>query len=141
MSVNISSTNNIVTVTQPNGTLVVQVATPGPRGIRGEKGDQGDQGLPAQIEDWILGQEKEILPTEVVTVSGDFVIEDSILQLSDSGSSYTYGTLTFKKYAKMFIGGNLLIKDSQVINNGLISVAGGVVLIGDSQITGTGTII
>ena len=41
----------------------------------------------------------------------------------------------------MFIGGNLLLKDSTIINNGKISVGGEVILIGNSQIQGTGTII
>ena len=47
----------------------------------------------------------------------------------------------FKKEGTIFIGGNLLLKDSTIINNGKISVGGEVILIGDSQITGTGTII
>jgi hypothetical protein len=47
----------------------------------------------------------------------------------------------FKKEGKIFIGGNLLVKDSYIENNGYISVGGEVILIGDSQIVGTGTII
>ena len=47
----------------------------------------------------------------------------------------------FKKEGSIFIGGNLLLKDSTIINNGKISVGGEVILIGDSQIQGTGTII
>jgi hypothetical protein len=48
---------------------------------------------------------------------------------------------SFKKEGKIFIGGNLLLKDSVIENNGLISVGGEVILIGDSQIEGTGIII
>jgi hypothetical protein len=47
----------------------------------------------------------------------------------------------FKKEGKIFIGGNLLVKDSYIENNGQISVGGEVILIGDSQIEGTGIII
>ena len=47
----------------------------------------------------------------------------------------------FKKEGSIFIGGNLLVKDSTIENNGKISVGGEVILIGESQITGTGTII
>jgi hypothetical protein len=47
----------------------------------------------------------------------------------------------FKKEGTIFIGGNLLLKDSTIINNGKIHVGGEVILIGDSQIQGTGTII
>jgi len=47
----------------------------------------------------------------------------------------------FKKEGSIFIGGNLLLKDSVIENNGKISVGGEVILIGNSQIEGTGTII
>jgi hypothetical protein len=47
----------------------------------------------------------------------------------------------FKKEGSIFIGGNLLLKDAEIENNGLISVAGEVILIGNSQIYGTGIII
>jgi hypothetical protein len=48
---------------------------------------------------------------------------------------------SFKKEGSIFIGGNLLLKDSYIENDGLISVGGEVILIGNSQITGTGIII
>jgi len=47
----------------------------------------------------------------------------------------------FKKEGSIFIGGNLLVKDSTIVNNGRISVGGEVILIGNSDITGTGKII
>jgi hypothetical protein len=47
----------------------------------------------------------------------------------------------FTKEGKIFIGGNLLVKDSYIQNDGLISVGGEVILIGNSSIEGTGTII
>jgi hypothetical protein len=47
----------------------------------------------------------------------------------------------FKKEGSIFIGGNLLLKDSVIENNGKISVGGEVILIGNSSIEGTGTII
>jgi hypothetical protein len=48
---------------------------------------------------------------------------------------------SFKKEGTLFIGGNLLLKDSVIENNGKISVGGEVILIGNSSIEGTGTII
>ena len=48
---------------------------------------------------------------------------------------------SFKREGSIFIGGNLLLKDSYIENNGKISVGGEVILIGESGITGTGTII
>ena len=47
----------------------------------------------------------------------------------------------FKEEGSIFIGGNLLLKNSTIQNNGKISVGGEVILIGNSKITGTGTII
>ena len=47
----------------------------------------------------------------------------------------------FKKEGSIFIGGNFLVKDSIIENNGKISVGGEVILIGNSQIEGTGIII
>jgi hypothetical protein len=48
---------------------------------------------------------------------------------------------SFKKEGTLFIGGNLLLKDSVIENNGKISVGGEVILIGNSSIDGTGIII
>jgi hypothetical protein len=48
---------------------------------------------------------------------------------------------SFKREGTLFIGGNLLLKDSYIENNGKVSVGGEVILIGESGITGTGTII
>jgi hypothetical protein len=48
---------------------------------------------------------------------------------------------SFKREGTIFIGGNLLLKDSTIQNNGKISVGGEVILIGNSSIIGTGTII
>lgn len=57
-----------------------------------------------------------------------------------SGVQYSTNKF-FKKEGKIFIGGNLLVKDSYIENHGQISVGGEVILMGDSQIVGTGTII
>jgi hypothetical protein len=48
---------------------------------------------------------------------------------------------SFKKEGTIFIGGNLLLKDSTIQNNGKISVGGEVILIGNSSIVGNGIII
>jgi hypothetical protein len=61
--------------------------------------------------------------------------------LSNSDNVKYSSNKYFKKEGKIFIGGNLLVKDSYIENNGQISVGGEVILIGNSQIAGTGTII
>jgi hypothetical protein len=48
---------------------------------------------------------------------------------------------SFKREGTIFIGGNLLLKDSSIYNDGKISVGGEVILIGNSQILGNGIII
>jgi len=55
--------------------------------------------------------------------------------------SFISGSNPIKKEGKIFIGGNLILKDSVITNDGQINVAGEVILIGDSQIIGTGTTI
>jgi len=57
-----------------------------------------------------------------------------------SGVQYSANKF-FKKEGTIFIGGNLLLKDSYIENHGKVSVGGEVILIGESGITGTGTII
>lgn len=83
---------------------------------------------------------KTVRSDETIVIAGDYVLEDTNLTLEDE-SSIVIGSLTFNKYGQIFIGGNLLIKDSNIINNGLINVGGAVVFSGNSTITGTGKLI
>jgi len=83
-----------------------------------------------------------IRKTEQLTFSGDYILENGFLLIEGSDEEIEYSpNKYFKKEGSIFIGGNLLLKDSVIENNGKISVGGEVILIGNSSITGTGTII
>jgi hypothetical protein len=97
--------------------------------------------LPATTN-WNYNQEYQVSKTEQLTFSGDYILSGSALFIEGSNEQIEYSpNKYFKKEGKVFIGGNLLVKDSYIENNGQISVGGEVILIGDSVIEGTGTII
>jgi hypothetical protein len=91
---------------------------------------------------WNNGKEYVIRNTEQLTFSGDYILEDSNLLIEGGETEIEYASNKyFFKVGSIFIGGNLLVKDSYIQNNGKISVGGEVILIGNSQITGNGIII
>ena len=91
---------------------------------------------------WNNGKEYVIRNTEQLTFSGDYILEDSNLLIEGGETEIEYSlNKYFFKVGSIFIGGNLLVKDSYIQNNGKISVGGEVILIGNSQITGNGIII
>jgi hypothetical protein len=91
---------------------------------------------------WNNGKEYVIRNTEQLTFSGDYILEDSNLLIEGGETEIEYSSNKyFFKVGSIFIGGNLLVKDSHIQNNGKISVGGEVILIGNSQITGNGIII
>lgn len=113
----------------------------GPAGSSGTSGTSGYTNLLASTE-WNIDSEYQINNTEQLTFSGDYVLEDSYLYIEGSNEQVEYSANKFfKKTGKIFIGGNLLLRNSQIENDGEISVGGQIILIDDSQITGTGTII
>jgi hypothetical protein len=123
--------------------------SPGPSGTSGlsslgpagSSGTSGSSNLPASTG-WNIESEYQISSNEQLTFSGDYVLEDSNLYIEGSNEQVEYSANKFfKKTGKIFIGGNLLLKNSQIENDGEISVGGQIILIDDSQITGTGTII
>jgi hypothetical protein len=91
---------------------------------------------------WNNGKEYVVRNTEQLTFSGDYILEDSNLLIEGGETEIEYSSNKyFFKVGSIFIGGNLLVKDSYIQNNGKISVGGEVILIGNSQITGNGIII
>jgi len=115
--------------------------TAGAQGPAGSSGTSGSSNLPASTG-WNINKEYQISNTEQFTFSGDYVLDDSYLYIEGSNEQVEYSANKFfKKTGKIFIGGNLLLKNSQIENDGEISVGGEVILTGNSQITGTGTII
>jgi hypothetical protein len=91
---------------------------------------------------WNINQEYQVSKTEQLTFSGDYILENSYLFIEGGTDIEEYSpNKSFKKEGTLYIGGNLLLKNSLLENNGKVSVRGEVILIGDSQITGTGIII
>jgi hypothetical protein len=91
---------------------------------------------------WNNGKEYVVRNTEQLTFSGDYILEDCSLSIEGGETVIEYSpNKYFSKVGSIFIGGNLLVKDSYIQNNGKISVGGEVILIGDSQIIGNGIII
>jgi hypothetical protein len=97
-------------------------------------------GFTTNVKHWEENQNKILKSDETILISGDYVLVDSDLVLQRD-TPITIGDLTFNKFSQIFIGGNLLLKDSNITNDGLINVAGAVILNGNSIITGTGIII
>jgi len=115
--------------------------TSGTSGTDGTSGTSGTSNLLASTE-WNIESEYQISSNEQLTFSGDYVLDDSYLYIEGSDEQVEYSANKFfKKTGKIFIGGNLLLKNSQIENDGEISVGGEVILTGNSQIIGTGTII
>jgi hypothetical protein len=91
---------------------------------------------------WNKDKEYILRNTEQLTFSGDYILENAALLIEGSDEEVEYSAnKSFKREGTIFIGGNLLLKDSYIENNGKISVGGEVILIGEAGITGTGTII
>jgi hypothetical protein len=91
---------------------------------------------------WNKDKEYIVRNTEQLTFSGDYILEDCALLIEGSDEEVEYSAnKSFKREGTIFIGGNLLLKDSSIYNDGRISVGGEVILIGNSQIVGNGIII
>jgi hypothetical protein len=91
---------------------------------------------------WNKDKEYILRNTEQLTFSGDYILENAALLIEGGDEEVEYSTnKSFKREGTIFIGGNLLLKDSTIQNNGKISVGGEVILIGNSTIVGNGIII
>lgn len=97
-------------------------------------------GFTTNVKHWEENQNKILKSDETILISGDYILVDTDLVLQKD-TPITIGDLTFNKFSQIFIGGNLLLKNSNIINDGLINVAGAVIFNGNSTITGTGIII
>jgi hypothetical protein len=115
--------------------------TDGTSGLTGTSGTSGYSSLIGSTE-WNIDSNYQISSDEQFTFSGDYVLDDSYLYIESGNTQVEYSANKFfKKRGKLFIGGNLLLRNSQIENDGEISVGGQIILIDDSQITGRGTII
>jgi hypothetical protein len=96
-------------------------------------------GLTSNVKHWVENKTLILKSDETLVISGDYVLVDTNLDL-EKDTEITIGSLTFNKYAQIYIGGNLLLLNSNIINDGLINVAGAIIFSGDSTITGLGII-
>ena len=89
---------------------------------------------------WLSNLVKNLSFSDTVVISGDLILDAATLSLTTSHSNIQAGPLTFNQYSQVFVGGNLVLNNSNIINNGLLSVSGGIILLGTSSITGSGLI-
>jgi hypothetical protein len=88
------------------------------------------------VKHWLLNESKILEPNKTIVISGNYVLENSSLTVQSSPTQYVISSILFKKEAQVYIGGNLLLINSNIINNGKIYVAGQVITQGFSSITG-----
>lgn len=89
---------------------------------------------------WLENRNETLASDETLVISGNYVLSGTNLTLESSNLQISNGNINFNKWAQIFIGGYLLLIDSNIINNGEINVAGAIIFSGNSTITGTGII-
>ena len=90
---------------------------------------------------WESNTDKTLPSDSTLVISGNYVLSGTNLTLNSDNININISGIDFNKYAQIFIGGYLLLIDSNIVNNGLISVGGAIIMSGNSTITGTGIII
>ena len=90
---------------------------------------------------WQSNQNIQLSPDETLVISGNYVLSGTNLTLNTNNLDISVGNVNFNRYSQIFIGGHLLMIDSVITNNGLISVAGSIIFSGNSNIIGNGILI
>ena len=98
-------------------------------------------GITPYIKYWVDNQDVVLAPDETIVISGNYVLSGTNLTLESGNVNLSVGNINFDKYAQIFIGGYLLLIDSNIVNNGLISVAGAIIFSGNSTIINNRIII
>jgi hypothetical protein len=99
-------------------------------------------GIPnGNTKKWKTGGTVEISGEETILVSGNYVLQDSELNILDGGNSISVSNILFEEKGELYIGGNTFFNDTTINNDGIISIAGALILSGNTTITGTGIII
>jgi len=98
-------------------------------------------GLTTNVKNWYTNESKFVKSDETIVISNNLILENSDIFIQNSNTGITIGNQVFYKRGEIFIGGNLILVDSNIINYGMVSVAGSIILNGNSTITGTGIII
>jgi hypothetical protein len=89
---------------------------------------------------WLENKNEKLSSDETLVIAGNYVLSGTNLTLESSNLQISIGNIDFNKRAQIFIGGYLLLIDSNIINNGEITVGGAIIFSGDSTIIGTGII-
>lgn len=97
-------------------------------------------GFPKNVRHWVNNETITVDSDETLVISGNYVLNNSTMYLNSADNTISVGSVDFNEYGQIFIGGYLLLIDSDIINNGSINVAGDVILSGTSTITGTGIV-
>ena len=87
---------------------------------------------------WLANRNETLGSDETLVISGNYVLSGTNLTLESSNLEISIDQINFNKRAQIFIGGYLLLIDSNIINNGEISVGGAIIFSGNSTIIGTG---
>jgi hypothetical protein len=95
----------------------------------------------ANVKYWNENKNVVLASDETLVISDNYVLSGTNLTLASGNLNISVGNINFNKYAQIFIGGYLLLIDSNIVNDGLISVAGAIIFSGNSTITGNGFLI
>jgi hypothetical protein len=98
-------------------------------------------GITPSVKYWVDNQNVVLAADDTVVISGNYVLSGTNLTLESANLNISVGNINFDKYAQIFIGGYLLLIDSNIVNNGLISVAGAIIFSGNSTIINNGFLI
>jgi hypothetical protein len=99
-------------------------------------------GIPnGNTKKWKTGGTVDISGRETILVSGNYVLQDSELNILDGGDTISIGDILFEEKGELYIGGNTFFNDTTINNDGIISISGALILSGNTTITGTGIII
>lgn len=90
---------------------------------------------------WIENGNKIIEADKSVLISDNYVLDNTDLLLLSNDKEYVIGDITVKQESQLYVGGNIILINGNIINNGKISVAGGLIMSGTTSITGNGILI
>lgn len=89
---------------------------------------------------WFINDTLVVNSDDSIVLSNNMVLENSTLTINTNNRIINIDNLIFSECGQIFIGGYLLLINSNIINNGILNVAGAIVFSGSSTITGTGII-
>jgi hypothetical protein len=133
LSAFVNSTDTLITGgTYSANTITINNSTGGTISITG---------ITPNVKYWNDNKNVVLASDETLVISDNYVLSGTNLTLTSGNLNISIGNINFNKYAQIFIGGYLLLIDSNIVNDGLISVAGAIIFSGNSTITGNGFLI